>query len=89
MLLLKEVERTKLWLSNKVMDQVLARRSTLLIDTYKRMMTTDLVVAGDDSQRQQKEKVLYDNLIEQLRSSATVEVLMKESDFVTEPSDGR
>jgi hypothetical protein len=71
------------------MDQVLARRSTLLIDTYKRMMTTDLVVAGDDSQRQQKEKVLYDNLIEQLRSSATVEVLMKESDFVTEPSDGR
>jgi hypothetical protein len=33
--------------------------------------------------------VLYDNLIEQLRSSATVEVLMKESDFVTEPSDGR
>jgi hypothetical protein len=87
-LLLKEVERTKLWLSNRVMDQVLVRRATLLIDTYKRMMTTDRVVAGDD-QRQQKEKALYDELIRRLRSSARIEVLMEEGDFVATPPTER
>jgi peptidyl-prolyl cis-trans isomerase C len=43
-LLLKEGEAGKLWLVNKVVDQVLTRRANLLIDTYKRTMTTDKVV---------------------------------------------
>ena len=43
-LLLKEAEARKLWLVNKVVDQVLTRRAGLLIDTYKRTMTTDKVV---------------------------------------------
>jgi peptidyl-prolyl cis-trans isomerase C len=43
-LLLKEGEAGKLWLVNKVVDQVLTRRATLLMDTYKRTMTTDKVV---------------------------------------------
>ena len=43
-LLLKESEAGKLWLVNKVVDQVLTRRANLLIDTYKRTMTADKVV---------------------------------------------
>ena len=43
-LLLKEAEIQKLWLVNKVVDQVLTRRASLLIDTYRRTMTTDKVV---------------------------------------------
>jgi len=43
-LLLKEAEAKKLWLVNKVVDQVLARRNTLLIETYRRAMTVDKVV---------------------------------------------
>jgi len=43
-LLLKEAETKKLWLVNKVVDQVLTRRASLLIDTYRRTMTTDKVV---------------------------------------------
>ena len=43
-LLLKEAEAHKLWLVNKVVDQVLTHRASLLIDTYKQTMTTDKVV---------------------------------------------
>jgi peptidyl-prolyl cis-trans isomerase C len=43
-LLLKESEAHKLWLVNKVVDQVLTRRTSLLVDAYKRTMTTDKVV---------------------------------------------
>jgi parvulin-like peptidyl-prolyl isomerase len=42
-LLMKEAERRKLWLVNKVVDQLLTRRSQLAIDTYRRMTTTDKV----------------------------------------------
>jgi peptidyl-prolyl cis-trans isomerase C len=42
-LLATEVERQKLWLCNRVMDQLLTRRAALLVDTYRRMMTTDRV----------------------------------------------
>jgi len=43
-LLLKEAEAEKLWLVNKVVDQVLTRRTALLIDTYKKTMSADKVV---------------------------------------------
>ena len=43
-LLLKEAEAQKLWLVNKVVDQVLTRRAGMLVDTYRRMMTVDKVV---------------------------------------------
>jgi peptidyl-prolyl cis-trans isomerase C len=39
-LLMKEAERGKLWLVNKVVDQVLTRRAGLLIEVYKQSMTT-------------------------------------------------
>ena len=42
-LLMKEAERQKLWLLNKVVDQLISRRAQLLIDTYRRTMTTDKV----------------------------------------------
>jgi len=43
-LLLKQAEAQKLWLVNKVVDQVLARRASMLIDAYRRKMTADKVV---------------------------------------------
>jgi len=43
-LLLKEAESRKLWLVNKVVDQVLTRRAGMLADIYKRTMTADKVV---------------------------------------------
>lgn len=43
-LLLKEAEAQKLWLLNKVVDQVLNRRTGMLVDAYKRMMVNDKVV---------------------------------------------
>lgn len=43
-LLLKETEAHKLWLANKVVDQILTRRAGMLIDTYRRTMTVDQVV---------------------------------------------
>jgi len=43
-LLLKEAEAQKLWLANKVVDQVLNRRATMLLDAYRRQMTVDKVV---------------------------------------------
>lgn len=42
-LLGKEAERQKLWLVNKVADQLITRRNTLITDTYRKMMTTDKV----------------------------------------------
>ncbi len=42
-LLLKECEKEKLWLTNRVLDQVINRRSALLIDRYRRQHTTELV----------------------------------------------
>ena len=43
-LLLKEAEAQKLWLANKVVDQILTRRAGMLTDIYKRQMVTDKVV---------------------------------------------
>jgi peptidyl-prolyl cis-trans isomerase C len=43
-LLLKQAEAHKLWLVNKVVDQVMNRRAGMLLDTYKRQMVTDKVV---------------------------------------------
>ena len=43
-LLLKEAEARKLWLVNKVVDQILNRRAGMLVDIYKRQMVTDKVV---------------------------------------------
>lgn len=43
-LLRREAERSKLWLDNQVVDQLLARRQTMLIDSYKRQMVTDKAV---------------------------------------------
>jgi len=43
-LLLKQVEAQKLWLVNKVVDQVMTRRTGMLLDIYKRQMTADKVV---------------------------------------------
>jgi len=43
-LLLKEAESQKLWLVNKVVDQVMSRRAGMLVDAYKRSMTADKVV---------------------------------------------
>jgi peptidyl-prolyl cis-trans isomerase C len=43
-LLLKEAESRKLWLVNKVVDQILTRRAGMLTDIYKRQMVTDKVV---------------------------------------------
>jgi parvulin-like peptidyl-prolyl isomerase len=43
-LLLKEVEAGKLWLVNKVVDQLLSRRTGMLVDAYKRRAVTDKVV---------------------------------------------
>jgi len=40
-LLMKEAEKGKYWLLNKVVDQLLARRNQFLIDTYRRQMTTE------------------------------------------------
>jgi len=40
-LLLRYCERNKTWLSNKVVDQLLSRKSSMLIDTYRRQMTTE------------------------------------------------
>ena len=42
-LLLKECEREKLWLSNRVVDQLINRRTALLIDAYRRQETTEQV----------------------------------------------
>jgi len=42
-LLGKEAERQKLWLVNKVTDQLITKRGTLVTDTYRKMMTTDKV----------------------------------------------
>lgn len=43
-LLRREAERSKLWLDNQVVDQLLARRHAMLIDNYKRQMVTDKAV---------------------------------------------
>jgi peptidyl-prolyl cis-trans isomerase C len=43
-LLLKEAEAEKLWLTNKVVDQILTRRAGMLTDIFKRQMVTDKVV---------------------------------------------
>ena len=43
-LLLKEAEAQKLWLVNKVVDQLLTRQAGMLVDTYRRQMTVDKVV---------------------------------------------
>ena len=43
-LLLKEAEVRKLWLVNKVVDQIMSRRTGMLVDIYKRKMTTDKVM---------------------------------------------
>jgi parvulin-like peptidyl-prolyl isomerase len=43
-LLLKEAEAQKLWLVNKVVDQILTRRAGTLVDTYRRQMTVDKVI---------------------------------------------
>ncbi|MBN2466183.1 peptidyl-prolyl cis-trans isomerase [candidate division WOR-3 bacterium] len=43
-LLLKETEAGKLWLVNKVVDQLLSRRTGMLLDAYKRRMINDKVV---------------------------------------------
>ncbi|MBM3313071.1 hypothetical protein FJY70_00600, partial [candidate division WOR-3 bacterium] len=42
-LMLREAETAKLWLVNKVVDQLLTRRAGLLIEAYRRAMTTDQV----------------------------------------------
>ncbi len=42
-LLMKEAEKGKYWLLNKVVDQLLTRRNQLLIETYRRQMTTEKV----------------------------------------------
>jgi peptidyl-prolyl cis-trans isomerase C len=42
-LLLKETEAKKLWLVNKVVDQLLAKRAGMLIDAHRRKMTADKV----------------------------------------------
>ncbi len=42
-LILKDCEAKKTWLWNRVVDQVLARRSRMLIDRYKAIMTTEKV----------------------------------------------
>ncbi len=43
-LLLRECEKEKYWLRNRVIDQWLSRRSAILIDTYRRNQTTEKVV---------------------------------------------
>ena len=43
-LLLKDAEVQKLWLANKVVDQILSRRADMLISTYRQKMTVDKVV---------------------------------------------
>ncbi len=42
-LLLKECEKEKIWLSNRVLDQIISRRTALLIDAYRRRETTNKV----------------------------------------------
>lgn len=42
-LLLRECEIEKLWLVNRVIDQLINRKLTLLIDTYRRRQTTERV----------------------------------------------
>ena len=42
-LLLKETETRKLWLVNKVVDQLLSHRIGMLVDAYKRRMVNDKV----------------------------------------------
>lgn len=42
-LLAVEAERQKLWLVNKVVDNLLSRRNALIVDTYRQMMTRDKV----------------------------------------------
>jgi peptidyl-prolyl cis-trans isomerase C len=42
-LLLKECEREKIWLSNRVVDQLLSRHAALLVDTYRKKETTEKV----------------------------------------------
>lgn len=42
-LLLRECEREKLWLVNRVIDQLITRKFTLLIDAYRRRHTTERV----------------------------------------------
>ncbi|MEO0069317.1 MAG: peptidyl-prolyl cis-trans isomerase, partial [candidate division WOR-3 bacterium] len=42
-LLLKVCEKEKLWLSNRVFEQLLTRRVTLLVDLYRRRQTTEKV----------------------------------------------
>ncbi|HTW92586.1 MAG TPA: peptidyl-prolyl cis-trans isomerase [bacterium] len=43
-LLIKQTEYQKLWLVNKVVDQILTARSNMLIDAYRKKMTVDKVV---------------------------------------------
>ncbi|MGQ9708499.1 MAG: peptidyl-prolyl cis-trans isomerase [bacterium] len=42
-LLLKECEKEKIWLSNRVVDHLLSRRAALLIDSYRKSEATDKV----------------------------------------------
>ncbi len=42
-LLLRECEKEKLWLANRVVEQVLNRKTALLIDTYRRQQTTERI----------------------------------------------
>lgn len=42
-LLLKECEKEKIWLTNRVFDQLLSRRSAMLIDLYRRQNTSEKV----------------------------------------------
>lgn len=42
-LLAVEAERQKLWLVNKVVDNLLSRRNALIVDTYRQMMIRDKV----------------------------------------------
>ncbi len=43
-LLRKEGERSKLWLDNQVIDQLLARRYSQMIESYKRLMVSERAV---------------------------------------------
>lgn len=42
-LLLRECEKEKLWLANRVIDQIINRKTALLIDAYRRKHTTEKI----------------------------------------------
>lgn len=59
-LLLKECEREKIWLKNRVIDHLINRRTTLLIDAYRRRETVEKIALDSATLYAEYKKTIND-----------------------------